>query len=366
VSDRDFMAQALALAVLGEGTTAPNPLVGCVVVDSGAIVGRGFHHAAGEPHAEVLALAEAGAAARGATLYVSLEPCAHQGRTGPCAQAIIRAGVRRVVAAVGDPNPLVDGRGLTALRAAGIEVTTGVLRSEARAVNAPFLSTHERRRPWVTLKAAQSLDGRIAASAGSSTWITGPAARRYAHRLRFRHDAILVGAGTVRRDDPRLTVRLAGIDLTKTRVVLAPRLAIDPNARVFDASHAAAPRTRLYAGPRCAEAERARFRDRADVIVVGEGADGLDLAAVLNDLSTAGIQSLLVEGGGKTAGAFLKSGLVDELVLFVAGRLIGAGSATPVVDLPAAVDPDHAWVVAGASSIPVGRDVVVVGRPEAR
>ena len=366
MSDRDYMAQALALAVLGEGTTRPNPLVGCVIVHSGEIVGRGFHRASGEPHAEVLALAQAGAAARGSTLYVSLEPCAHQGRTGPCSDAIIRAGVRRVVAAAGDPNPLVDGRGLAALRAAGIEVTTGVLESAARAVNAPFLSTHERRRPWVTLKAAQSLDGRIAAAAGNSKWITGPAARRYAHRLRFRHDAILVGAGTVRRDDPQLTVRLPGIELVRTRVVLAPRLALDPNAQVFATPHAAAPRTRLYAGPGCTEAESIRFRERAEVVVVGEGASGLDLAAVLSDLSRAGLQSVLVEGGGKTAGAFLASGLVDELVLFIAGRLIGAGDATPVVDVPAATDPDRAWVVAQACSIPVGRDVVVVGRPEAR
>jgi diaminohydroxyphosphoribosylaminopyrimidine deaminase/5-amino-6-(5-phosphoribosylamino)uracil reductase len=359
------MAQALALAVLGEGSTRPNPLVGCVIVNSGAIVGRGFHRAPGEPHAEVLALAEAGAVAHGATLYVSLEPCAHQGRTGPCADAIIRAGVRRVVAAVGDPNPLVDGRGLSALRAAGIEVTTGVLHSEARAVNAAFLSTHERRRPWVTLKAAQSLDGRIAAAAGNSTWITGPAARRYAHRLRFRHDAILVGAGTVRRDDPRLTVRLAGVELVRTRVVLAPRLALDPNARVFAAPQAA-PLTRVYAGPGCADAELARFRERAEVVVVGDGASGLDLAAVLEDLSRAGVQSVLVEGGGKTAGAFLASGLVDEVVLFIASRLIGAGGATPAIDLPAVADPDRAWAVAQASSIPVGRDLVVVGRPEAR
>jgi len=366
VSDRDFMAQALSLAVLGEGTTRPNPLVGCVIVNSGAIVGWGFHRASGEPHAEVLALAQAGAAARGATVYVSLEPCAHLGRTGPCTDALIRAGVHRVVAAVGDPNPLVDGRGFSALRAAGIEVTTGVLQSEARAVNAPFLSTHERRRPWVTLKAAQSLDGRIAAAAGSSTWITGPAARRYAHRLRYRHDAILVGAGTVRRDDPQLTVRLAGTEIVRTRVVLSPRLALDPNSRIFASAMASAPRTRVYAGPGCAEAELARFRGRAEVVVVGEGASGLDLAAVLQDLSHAGLQSVLVEGGGMTAGAFLRSGLVDELVLFIAGRLIGAGDATPVVDLPAAADPDRAWVVADTSFIPVGRDVVVAGRPEAR
>ena len=180
MTDRDWMAQALALAALGEGTTRPNPLVGCVVVAEDAVVGRGFHRAAGEPHAEALALADAGARARGATLYVNLEPCAHHGRTAPCAEAIVRAGIRRVVAAIGDPNPLVDGRGLIALRVAGIAVTEGVLEPEARAVNAPFLSTHQRRRPWVTLKAAQSLDGRIAAASGARPGlpVTLPAATR--------------------------------------------------------------------------------------------------------------------------------------------------------------------------------------------
>jgi diaminohydroxyphosphoribosylaminopyrimidine deaminase/5-amino-6-(5-phosphoribosylamino)uracil reductase len=214
----------------------------------------------------------------------------------------------------------------------------------------------------VTLKAAQSLDGRIAAAAGSSTWITGPAARRYAHRLRFRHDAVLVGAGTVRRDDPRLTVRLQGSETVRLRAVLAPRLGLDPSARVFSREDPSAPRTRLYVAPRCASDQIARFRDVADVIPVAETASGLDLPAVLEDLRQAGVQALLVEGGGKTAGAFLARGLVDEVVLFVAGRLIGAGDATPVVDLPAVADPGRAWRVEDAAFIPIGPDVVVVGR----
>lgn len=365
MSDRSFMAQALALAALGEGTTRPNPLVGCVIVKDGAVVGRGFHRAAGEPHAEALALVEAGAQARGATLYVNLEPCAHHGRTPPCTEAIVRAGVHRVVAAVTDPNPLVDGRGLLALRASGIAVAEGVLESEACALNAPFLSTHQRGRPFVTLKAAQSLDGRISAAGGRSTWVTGGASRRYAHRLRFRHDAVLVGAGTVRRDDPRLTVRLPGIDALRGRVVLAPRLALDPRAKVFARESASEPRTRVYVGAACAEAEMARFRDVADVVRVAEGADGLDLPAVLADLRQAGVQAVLVEGGGKTSGAFLRAGLVDEIVLFIASRLIGAGDATPVIDLPAVSDPGKAWRVAPAALIPMGGDFVVVGRPGA-
>jgi diaminohydroxyphosphoribosylaminopyrimidine deaminase / 5-amino-6-(5-phosphoribosylamino)uracil reductase len=365
VTDRDWMAQALALAALGEGTTRPNPLVGCVVVAEDAVIGRGFHRAAGEPHAESRALAEAGAGARGATLYVNLEPCAHHGRTAPCADAIVRAGIRRVVAAIGDPNPLVDGRGLLALRAAGISVTEGVLEPEARALNAPFLSTHQRHRPWVTLKAAQSLDGRIAASGGSSTWITGDASRRYAHRLRFRHDAVLVGAGTARSDDPRLTVRLPGIDAARRRVVLAPRLGLDPAARIFRREDASAPRTRVYVGAACTDAEMAPFRDVADIVPVPLGAEGLDLVAVLSDLRQAGVQGLLIEGGGKTSGSFLSRGLVDEIVLFIAGRLFGAGDATPVVDLPAATGAGKGWAVTRSALIPLGPDLVLVGRPGA-
>jgi diaminohydroxyphosphoribosylaminopyrimidine deaminase/5-amino-6-(5-phosphoribosylamino)uracil reductase len=365
MNDAAWMAQAVALAALGEGSTRPNPLVGCVIVKDGAVVGRGFHRAAGEPHAEALALAEAGPAARGATLYVNLEPCAHHGRTAPCSDAIIRAGVGRVVAAIVDPNPLVNGRGLIALRSAGIAVTEGVLAGEARAVNAPFLSTHERGRPWVTLKAAQSLDGRISAARGSSTWITGEASRRYAHRLRFLHDAVLVGARTVRRDDPRLTVRLPGVSAERRRVVLAPRLGLDPAARVFRRDDESAPLTRVYVDASCPDGERDRLRSVAEIVQVKSSASGLDLVEVLADLHRAGAQSVLVEGGGATSGAFLRAGLVDEIVLFVASRLLGAGDATPVIDLPAAGDPASAWRVARRTTLSLGDDIVVIGRLEA-
>ncbi len=365
MSDRDWMAQALALAALGEGTTRPNPLVGCVVVKNGAAVGRGFHRSAGEPHAEALALAEAGLNARGATLYVNLEPCAHHGRTGPCVRAIEGAGVARVVAALRDPNPLVDGRGFAALRHAGIEVAQGQLEHDARMLNAPFLSTHERGRPWVTLKAAQSWDGRISAAGGSATWVTGDAARRYAHRLRFRHDAVLVGAGTVRRDDPNLTVRLPGVAAERVRVVLAPRLGLDPKAKVFARGGASTPRTRVYVDGSCPDTEAARFRDVAEVVCVGGGVDGLDLEAVLADLRDAGVQSILVEGGGKTAGAFLRAGLVDDIVLFIAARLLGAEGATPVVDTAAVADPARGWRLNRSALVPIGRDLLWVGRPGA-
>jgi diaminohydroxyphosphoribosylaminopyrimidine deaminase/5-amino-6-(5-phosphoribosylamino)uracil reductase len=359
------MAQALALAALGEGTTRPNPLVGCVIVNEGIAVGRGFHRAAGEPHAESLALDEAGVRARGATLYVNLEPCAHHGRTAPCSAAIVRSGIGRVVAAIVDPNPLVNGRGLEALRAAGIVVSDGVLASEARALNAPFLSTHERGRPWVTLKAAQSLDGRIAAASGRSAWVTGEAARRYAHRLRFRHDAVCVGAETVRRDNPTLTVRLPGVDAARRRVVLAPRLGLDPSANVFRRETQHAPQTRVYVAAGCPEAEMARFRDVAEIVPIAHSVEGFDLAAVLRDLHAIGVQSVLVEGGGKTLGAFVTRGLVDEVVLFVADRFFGTGDATPVLDVPAASEPGTAWRFVRRSTIPLGPDVVLVGSLEA-
>ncbi|HZN54658.1 MAG TPA: bifunctional diaminohydroxyphosphoribosylaminopyrimidine deaminase/5-amino-6-(5-phosphoribosylamino)uracil reductase RibD [Candidatus Polarisedimenticolaceae bacterium] len=361
MTDRALMAQTLALAALGEGRTRPNPLVGCVVVRDGVVTGRGFHRAAGEAHAEASALDEAGETARGATLYVNLEPCAHQGRTPPCVDAIVRAGIARVVAAVRDPNPLVDGRGFDALRQAGIEVTVGVLADEARAQNAAFFSTHQRRRPWVTLKAAQSWDGRIAAAEGRSAWVSGEAARRFAHRLRFAHDAVLVGAGTLRRDDPRLTVRLPGPSAPRLRVVLAPTLSVDPGARVF-VREPDGPRTRVYADAACASSDAPALSAVADVVRVPGGPAGLDLPSVVEDLHAAGVQSVLVEGGGKTAGAFLRAGLVDEVVLVVAPRIIGASGATPVIDLPAAPSPDHAWSLEPIRWFPLGRDTVLVGR----
>lgn len=358
MTDGEAMAQALALAVLGEGTTRPNPLVGCLVVAGGRVVGAGCHRAAGTPHAEAVALAEAGPRARGGTLYINLEPCAHQGRTPPCADAVIAAGIRRVVAGTRDPNPLVDGCGFERLRAAGIEVEVGLMEEACRAVNAGFLSVHERGRPWVTVKAAQSWDGQIAAQGGSSTWVTGDAARRYAHRLRFRHDAVLVGAETIRRDDPRLNVRLPAIASSPLRVVITRTLALDPAARVF----AHADRARVYAPHGAGGPGRAALARVADVVSVPGGPDGVDLAAALADLAAHGVQSVLVEGGGRTIGAFLAAGLADEIALFVAPRLIGARDATPVADVAAAATPDRASRLTIGTYVPIGVDGLVMAR----
>ena len=296
------MRRALALAERGRGTTRPNPVVGAVVVRRGRIVGEGFHVRAGEPHAEIHALRAAGRAARGATLYVTLEPCDHVGRTGPCTLAILAAGVARVVVGCRDPNPLVDGRGLTRLRRAGVAVDVGCLEADCVAAIRAYAIWVQEGRPLVTLKAAATLDGCIADGTRrqkrAPVWITGPAARHAAHELRAAHDAVLVGAGTVRADDPRLTVRLgrAHRGPSPLRVVLAGRAGLPRGARVLD-------------GPTPA------------IVIPGRPPLRRTLAA----LAARGIQSVLVEGGARVWGAFVSAGLVDRVALFVAPRLLGGG-----------------------------------------
>lgn len=359
--DRACMAQALALAALPEGTTSPNPRVGCLLVRDGEVVGRGYHLAPGGPHAEVVAVEEAGERARGATLYVNLEPCAHQGRTPPCVDLIVRSGVRRVVAAVRDPNPMVDGRGIAILREAGIRVDVGLLAAEAEALNEPFLHWHRRARPLVTLKAALSVDGQLSAARGRSRWISSDAARRFAHRLRLRADAVLVGAGTVRRDDPRLTVRLPGVRNAARRVVLSARLDLDPEARVFT-TEGDGPPTLVYTTEELSGKGAARLARRAEVVVVGRRGAGLDLRAVLQNLAERQVQSLLVEGGGTTFAAFLAAGLADALALFQSPKLIGTGGATPFLDGPAVAEPALAPRLERRSLLCFGEDLLVMGR----
>jgi len=327
-----FMRRALELAERGRGLTSPNPMVGAVLVtSSGEIAGEGFHARAGAPHAEVEALTAAGARARGATLYVTLEPCSHHGRTPPCATAVIDAGVARVVAAVADPNPLVSGRGFAALRAAGIEVVTGAGAAAAERQNRAFLTAMRERRPHVTLKAGMTLDGKIADLHGGSRWITGEAARHRAHRLRSESDAIVVGIGTVLRDDPELTVRLGEPwPREPLRVVLDTAARTPAGARLIRAGRpsaaliavgAEAPRPRVEAlAASGATVLSCRTRDRR-----------VDLGALLAELFAREVRAVLVEGGGEVHGAFLDSGLVDRVAIFTAPVLIGGRGATPVV-----------------------------------
>jgi diaminohydroxyphosphoribosylaminopyrimidine deaminase/5-amino-6-(5-phosphoribosylamino)uracil reductase len=354
------MEQALALGALGEGSASPNPRVGCLLVRDGRPVGSGFHQAHGQPHAEAVAVARAGDLVRGATAYVSLEPCAHQGLTPPCADLLVASGVRRVVAALQDPNPRVDGRGFAVLRRAGVEVDVGLLADEATRLNGAFLQHHRTGRPLVTIKAAVSLDGMISARDGCSRWITGEPARRFAHRLRFGHDAVLVGAGTVRTDDPRLTVRLDGVRAPRLRVVLTRDLDCDPGARVFEASPG--PRPRIYAADSASREREERFAGRADVVRVAALDGGLDLRSVLADLAARGIQSVMVEGGGRTIGAFLEAGLADRAALFVSRRFLGAGGARPLIDADSVADPAGGCRLERCRQVALGGDQLLLGR----
>ena len=320
ITDHLLMARALRLAEGGAYTTRPNPMVGCVIAREGRIVGEGWHQRKGGPHAEVFALQAAGEQARGATAYVTLEPCAHTGSTGPCADALIAAGVTKVVAAMRDPFPQVDGAGFDKLRGAGVEVQSGLMEAQARQLNRGFLSRIERGRPWLRVKLGTSLDGRTAMANGESKWITGEASRRDVQRWRARSGAILTGANTVLADDPSLTVRLedASEFVPPLRVVLDPGLATIARGRVRDGD---APTLYLHAPdakpPREFAAQRA-------AVNVREGR--FDLLAVLALLARRGINEVQVEAGATLAGAFLAAGLVDELLLYVAPTLLGDGA----------------------------------------
>ena len=322
--DLAAMRAALALARRGLGTVWPNPSVGCVLVNDGRVVGRGWTQPGGRPHGETEALARAGAGARGATAYVTLEPCCHWGHTPPCADALIAAGVRQVVVAIEDPDPRVAGAGIARLRAAGMAVELGLCANEATEINAGFLHRQQLGRPLVTLKLATSLDGRIATRGGQSQWITGPAARDRGHALRASHDAIMVGTGTVTADDPMLTCRLPGLEArSPVRVVLDRQSRVPATARVF-ADARAAPRwvvTLADANP-----DRQAVLRQAGVEIITAMPDGegnLDLAAVLGLLGGRGLTRLLVEGGGRLAAALLAADLVDRLVWMHAPLLIG-------------------------------------------
>lgn len=316
------MRAALALARRGLGNVWPNPAVGCVIVKNGRVGGRGWTRRGGRPHAETEALGRTGTAAEGATAYVTLEPCAHHGKTPPCAEALVAAGLRRVVVALEDPDPRVCGRGIARLRKAGIKVETGVCAAEAAELNAGFFTRLEKGRPLVTLKLAASLDGRIATASGESRWITGDAARERVHLLRATHDAILVGTDTVIADDPELTCRLPGLGgHSPLRVVLDRRRRIPKTAKVFDTR--LAPTWLVTAAADRADTPALSEHGIELVEIGGDTAGALDLAAVLGALGKGGITRLLVEGGGRLAAALLRESLVDRLVWFHAPLLIG-------------------------------------------
>ena len=339
--DHRAMQRALVLAERGVASTDPNPRVGCVIVQGAQFVGEGYHERAGEPHAEVFALRAAGARARGATAYVTLEPCSHQGRTPPCADALIAAGIARLVYAAADPDPRVNGRGAARLVAAGIRVEHGLLAEEANELNSGFLRRLRSGRPWVRLKLAASLDGRSALASGESQWITGEAARADVQVWRARSSAVLTGIGTVLADDPMLNVRLpATAERQPLRVVLDSRFQTPPDSRLLQTPgkvrivgvHAAAADA-LRAALGVAAAGAARTADCV-VECVAANAGRVDLAALLQHLGAAQVNELHVEAGATLSGAFLAAGLVDELLLYVAPTLLGS-DARPLAALPA-------------------------------
>ncbi len=355
--DHGMMARALQLAELGLWTTSPNPRVGCVVVRDGEMVGEGWHAKAGEPHAEVHALHAAGDRARGATAYVTLEPCSHYGRTPPCAEALIAAGVSRVVCAMTDPNPLVAGKGLAMLQAAGIETASGLLEGEARELNIGFVSRMTRGRPWLRLKVAASLDGKTALNNGVSQWITGPDARRDGHAWRARACAILTGIGTVRDDDPQLSVRDVATTRQPLRVVVDSKLEISPAARILQDGPV------LIVGAAENAEKMALLRSTGNFVeILNNSAGKVDLKALLELLAQRGINEVHAEAGFKLNGSLLREGLVDELLLYLAPCLIGH-QASGLFNLPALTTLDDKPRLQIRDLRQVGADIRVIARP---
>jgi diaminohydroxyphosphoribosylaminopyrimidine deaminase/5-amino-6-(5-phosphoribosylamino)uracil reductase len=329
VDDEAYLERALGLAERGRGLTSPNPLVGAVVVAGGRIVGQGFHEGPGLPHAESVALVEAGESARGATLYTTLEPCDHFGRTPPCTRAIVGAGIARVVSALGDPNPIVDGRGFAALEAAGIEVRTGVLAEEAARQNEAYLKHVRTGLPFVTWKMAASLDGKVASRDGTSRWITGEAARADVHRLRAAADAILVGAGTALVDDPSLTVRDPGYrGRPPLRILVDARGRVPETGDLFDEAAPTMVATTGEAPRERREAWRARG---AEVVEYEPEGGGVPLPQLLADLGKRDVQSVLLEGGPTLAWSMVEDRAVDKVVVYLAPKLIGGEDAPGVL-----------------------------------
>jgi len=328
------MQQALALAEKGRGYTSPNPMVGAVVVRDDRVVGRGYHHAAGEPHAEVNAIDDAGDRARGATIFVTLEPCNHFGRTPPCTEKILKAGIRKVVVAMLDPNPDVRGGGMDYLRQKGLEVVGGIREREAARQNEVFVKYIQTKKPFVILKCAATLDGQIATRTGDSKWVTGAAARMHVHAMRHAADAIMVGVGTVLKDDPSLTTRLeGGGGRDPKRIILDTRLSTPASARVFQVDSDA--ETVIAAGPPAADGallQRRKAIEAAGGRIVETRLDNgrVDLGALMETLGNEGVTSVLIEGGGQVAGAALAAGIVDKVMFFYAPKILGGSDGVPM------------------------------------
>lgn len=358
--DESYMREALRLAEFARGRTSPNPLVGALIVRDGVVVANGWHRAAGEPHAEIHALRMAGDLARGAALYVTLEPCAHHGRTGPCAEAVIAAGVARVVVALRDPNPLVAGRGIAMLEAAGIEVVTGVLEDEARRQNETFLKWITTKRPFVTLKTAMTLDGKIASRTGASAWITGESARMRVHEYRDAYDAILIGIGTLLVDDPSLTARLPDRPgHHPLRIVLDSEARTPISAKLV--TDGAAPT--VIAVSERADPKRMNLLRACGAEVVTLGAERVDIGCLLDWLGERECTSLFVEGGAEANWSFLAGGHADKVHAFIAPMLMGGAAAPTPVGGAGFDSPQTALRLGDVTVEQIGMDLLVTGYP---
>ncbi|MCL5057333.1 MAG: bifunctional diaminohydroxyphosphoribosylaminopyrimidine deaminase/5-amino-6-(5-phosphoribosylamino)uracil reductase RibD [Actinobacteria bacterium] len=355
-----YMRMALDLAASAMGRTSPNPMVGAVLVKDGKVLGKGYHARAGTPHAEIVALSDAGEAARGSTLYVTLEPCCHHGRTGPCTEAVIAAGVKKVVAAMTDPNPVVAGKGFDRLREAGLEVEAGILEEDARNLNEVFIKYITTGLPFVVMKSAASLDGKIATRTGESQWITGPGAREYGHRLRDRYDAVMVGINTVLADNPSLNTRLPGGGRDAVRVVLDSQARTPPEANIIKSSPLA-PVIIITTPGAPAEKVKALEGNGARVEIVPAVSGRVDMKEAFASLARRGITSVLIEGGGQVHASALDSGMVDKVVWFIAPMLIGGREA------PGALGGEGPESLAGATALDrvsvsrIGGDILVEG-----
>lgn len=359
-TDEKYMAIALELAARARGRTSPNPMVGAVVVKDGRIVGRGFHEKAGTPHAEVHALREAGELAKGATIYVTLEPCSHYGRTPPCSEAVIRAGVARCVAAMVDPNPLVAGRGLEQIGQAGIEVASEVLEEEARRLNEVFIKHITTKEPFVVMKIAMTLDGKIATRIGHSRWITGPAARERVHQLRDEYDAIMVGVGTLLADDPALTTRLPEGGRDPVRIILDSQARTPLEAKVLNQDSPAD--TIIVVTNRAPEKKVVALEQAGvKVLAVPDKEGQIDLKCLMSILSQEGITGILLEGGSQINGAALAAGIVDKVISFVAPKLIGGETAPGPVGGPGVTTMDQALNLTSLKVEKIGEDILVEG-----
>jgi diaminohydroxyphosphoribosylaminopyrimidine deaminase/5-amino-6-(5-phosphoribosylamino)uracil reductase len=359
--DIRFMKRALTLARKGIGRTSPNPAVGCVIVKDGTIIGEGWHHKAGSPHAEIHALDMAGDAARGADLYVTLEPCCHTGATPPCTKALIRAGIRRVIAGMCDPNPRVSGGGLTALKKAGIETSCGILEEACRAINRPFIKHITTGLPFVTYKCAMTLDGKIASITGESRWISCEESRKYVHRMRAHNDAVMVGVDTILADNPHLTVRHVR-GRNPVRIIVDSSLRTPTSVDILSGPLA---RKTIVATTEKDSAIHRRYLQNGATVLVCKALQGrVDLLDLLKKLGKLGIQSILLEGGSRLAGDALVRGLIDECVFFYAPKVIGCDGFSPFA-IRGITDMSHALAFGDLDIRRIGTDIVVTTHPEA-